>query len=315
MQKVDAVFEGGGVKGTAFIGAITVTEKNGYQFDHLAGTSAGAIVAALLAAGYTALELREILNSVDYRRFLDKRWLSYIPLIGSALTALFYQGLYQGNALEKWLEELLADKGVYTFADLIHPLHATNPQYRYRLRVIASNLSRGTILALPQDIAYYGIDPDDLSVARALRISLGLPFFFEPVILKDSFGDPNHIVDGGVLSKFPLTIFQEQQGDHPWPTLGYKLVEPINTRGMRIRGPIAFLKALITTLLQAQENFHIPDSNFTKTIPIPTLGVEPTDFDLSLEKREALYRSGEEAAEKFFATHQPETEPLILPPV
>ena len=50
--KIDAVFEGGGVKGIGLVGAVAVTEEKGYQFENLAGTSAGAIVAALIAAGY-----------------------------------------------------------------------------------------------------------------------------------------------------------------------------------------------------------------------------------------------------------------------
>jgi predicted acylesterase/phospholipase RssA len=53
-QRVDAVFEGGGVKGIALVGATAVVEATGYRFANLAGTSAGAIVAALLGAGYTA---------------------------------------------------------------------------------------------------------------------------------------------------------------------------------------------------------------------------------------------------------------------
>src|SRR5690349_2716419 len=60
-RKVDAVFEGGGVKGIALIGAAQAVEEAGYAFENLAGTSAGAIVATLLAAGYSSAELRTIL--------------------------------------------------------------------------------------------------------------------------------------------------------------------------------------------------------------------------------------------------------------
>lgn len=54
MKKVDAVFEGGGVKGIGLVGALSVIEKAGYQFENLAGTSAGAIVAGLLAVGFNS---------------------------------------------------------------------------------------------------------------------------------------------------------------------------------------------------------------------------------------------------------------------
>lgn len=66
-RRVDAVFEGGGVKGIALIGAAAVIEASGYQFYNLAGTSAGAIVAALLGAGYTAAEF-VVVDHGDRRR-------------------------------------------------------------------------------------------------------------------------------------------------------------------------------------------------------------------------------------------------------
>lgn len=55
----DAVFEGGGVKGVGFVGAIAVAKERDYQCVNIAGTSAGAIVAALLAAGYSAAEMKD----------------------------------------------------------------------------------------------------------------------------------------------------------------------------------------------------------------------------------------------------------------
>jgi NTE family protein len=60
--RADAVFEGGGVKGIGLVGAVTVMEERGYRWMNLAGTSAGAIVASLLAAGYTGPELAGILS-------------------------------------------------------------------------------------------------------------------------------------------------------------------------------------------------------------------------------------------------------------
>ena len=54
----DAVFEGGGVKGIGLVGAVAVAEEKGYRWMNLAGTSAGAIVDTLIAAGYTAEEMK-----------------------------------------------------------------------------------------------------------------------------------------------------------------------------------------------------------------------------------------------------------------
>ena len=71
----DLVLEGGGVKGIALVGAISVLEERGYRFRRVAGTSAGAIVGSLVAANARAAELEEIMRGVDYRCFQDgPRW-------------------------------------------------------------------------------------------------------------------------------------------------------------------------------------------------------------------------------------------------
>ncbi len=116
------MFEGGGVKGIGLVGAMAVTEAHGYRFENVAGTSAGAIVAALLAAGYQASQLKGILDDLDYQAFKDKGFLDKIPVLGSTLSLGFEKGLYEGQFVETWLRELLAQapaKPIRTFGDLI----------------------------------------------------------------------------------------------------------------------------------------------------------------------------------------------------
>jgi len=59
---------------------------------------------------------------------------------------------------------------------------------------------------------------------------------------------------------------------------------------------------LFSTMMEAHDARYIKDEQFIRTIPIPTLGVGTTEFDISGEKSEALYQSGREAAEAFFNT-------------
>jgi NTE family protein len=73
MPEAYAVFEGGGVKGSALVGALARAEEEGLTFRGYAGTSAGSIVAALAAVGYGAAELKEVMDGVDYLAFLDGR--------------------------------------------------------------------------------------------------------------------------------------------------------------------------------------------------------------------------------------------------
>jgi NTE family protein len=86
MLRCDAVFEGGGVKGIGLVGAVAATEELNYEFCNVAGTSAGAIVAALVAAGYRASELRHIMQGLDYAEFKDKGLLDHIPVFGKVFS-------------------------------------------------------------------------------------------------------------------------------------------------------------------------------------------------------------------------------------
>jgi len=299
-KKVDAVFEGGGVKGIGLVGALSVTEAKGYKFENVAGTSAGAIVASLIAAGYTAGEIRPIMDSLDYSKFKDKSLLDRIPLLGPALSLGFKKGIYQGNFFETWLRDLLRKKNVRTFGDLVMDDYKNDRRYRYKLQVVATDVTRGRMLVLPRDCAEYGLDPDHLDVAHAVRMSMSIPFFFKPVVLQDAAGKSSYIVDGGVLSNYPVWLFDDGTPNPPWPTLGYKLVAPNEGSPHAIHGPISLFAALFSTMMEAHDARYIDDHNFARTIPTPTLGVRTTDFDLSREMAEKLYQSGVKAAEEFF---------------
>jgi NTE family protein len=302
----DAVFEGGGVRGIGLVGALVVAEEKGYQWENMAGTSAGAVVASLLAAGYTATELKAILGELDYTRFEDKSFIDKIPLIGKLISLIFEKGIYEGDYLMNWIRSLLKEKGVCTFRDLLLPEYGDDNNYKFKLRVIASDLSSRTMLVLPQDIEQYGVNPKDLDVALAVRMSMSIPFFYEPVRLKDKTTNQDcYIVDGGLLSNFPVWLFDTPGVTNSWPTFGFKLFDPGTER--KIGGPVSLLKELYSTMIEARDARHIKNVNFARTIAIPVLGIGATEFGLSKEKSEALYQSGRQAAERFFDTYNHDT--------
>jgi NTE family protein len=303
VKKIDAVFEGGGVKGIGLVGAVKTIEEQGYRFENLAGTSAGAIVASLLAAGYNADELKISLESQNFSDFMDKGWEDKIPLVGSLTSLIFEKGIYEGHVLEQWVRDLLAKKNVHTFGDLVIKENQDKPRYRYKLQVIASDITSGRMLVLPRDIEHFGIKPDDLEVARAVRMSMSLPFFFEPVQLIDqNTGMVHYIVDGGVLSNYPVWIYDSGSSEPAWPTFGFRLVEPEENQPHEVKGPVSMLKALFSTMMEAHDARYIASANFVRTIPIPTVGVKTTDFNLSDAKKVALYKSGMGAAAEFLET-------------
>ncbi len=298
--RADAVFEGGGVKGIGLVGAVAEAERRGYRWVNLAGTSAGAIIAALLAAGYTGAELQQLILNLDYRRFLDPTLLHRVA--GPLVSLLGGNGLYEGRALEDWLRSLLAARGVRTFGDLVLAEFGHDPRYRFKLRVVASDLTRGRMLALPQDYALYGGRPEDLEVARAVRMSAALPFFYRPVPVPDrTCGGTSLVVDGGLLSNFPVWLF-DSEGLPAWPTFGFKLVEPRAGRPRQVRGPVSLLTALFATMMEAHDARYIQEADFARTIAIPTLGIGTVSFNLPRARAQALYESGRTAAARFLTT-------------
>lgn len=289
---IDGVFSGGGLKGFALVGACQVLEEKGYRFQRVAGTSAGAILASFIAVGYTAEEIEELLDELDLAALLDPRK-RILPLPLMKWLQLYWRmGLYQGKALETWFLEKLALKGVYSFSDL--PSGA--------LKLVASDLTNGRILVLPDDLERYGISPGSFPIARALRMSCGIPFFFEPVKLKVGSGD-TIVVDGGVLSNFPLWIFDNDNGKKGRPVLGLKLSGGEDEMQERkINNSLQLFEALFSTMKNAHDNRYISRKHEKDIIFIPVEGYSATEFDLSEEKKMELIEIGRERTLQFLKT-------------
>ncbi|MGP4061738.1 patatin-like phospholipase family protein [Halobacillus sp. H74] len=289
-MKVDGVFSGGGVKALAFIGALEELESQGYSFHRVAGTSAGAILASLTAAGYSATEIKERLKSLSFEELVDVPITDRLFPFMKWLLLYFRMGLYKGNQLEFLLEEWLEEKGVRTFADI--------PQGS--LKVICSDLTLGRIVVLPDDLKkVYGIEPATFSVAKAVRMSSGLPYFFIPVKIHGKRGK-SVIVDGGVLSNFPLWIWEKKEGCRTRPIIGMKLSdEPDKLPEQKIQNAIQMFHALFKTMQQAHDARYISRSMSKDIIFIPVNTIETTDFDMSEEEKEALMHLGHEHAREF----------------
>ncbi|MNO76513.1 Patatin-like phospholipase [compost metagenome] len=299
---INGVFEGGGVKGISLAGAVKAAEKQGFCFHRVAGTSSGSIVASLIAAGYNAEEMKEIILTTSFTRFLKRSAFFNIALVGPALRVLLKKGLYSGEALEEWVRQILLKKGIRTFRDLP----------KGKLRIIASDITSGRILVLPDDLERMGIKPGGFEIARAVRMSCSIPYFFDPVLLrlptKLSKGKPFseqflHIVDGGLLSNFPLWLFDR---DHIMergrfiPTVGFQMVGKNSNQPHVINGPFSMLQALVETMLSAHDERYIEQTNRYRTVKIPTLGMGTTQFDLDQEESLLLYESGLRSGNRFF---------------
>jgi NTE family protein len=308
-QFADLVFEGGGVKGIGLAGAYAALEQRGFAPQRVAGTSAGAITAALVAAGYSSAELDGILLELPFAEFKDEGLLDKFPL-GRLASLVRERGIYEGAYLERWMTELLEAKGITKFGQLVDD-DAGDAAQRYRLRVIASDLTHRRMLVLPDDADHLGIEPDELEIARAVRMSMSIPIFFEPVVHTDAAtGEEHVIVDGGLLSNFPVWLFDREGAEPRWPTFGLRLVEPEPSKpiGHRLPGEedgvqrgslLDFLKSIVATAMEAHDRLYLEQATYARTIPIPTLGVGTTEFEITDERRDALYDAGHKAASDF----------------
>lgn len=301
-MRINGVFQGGGVKGISLAGAVRAAEEHGIQFHRLAGTSSGSIVASLVAAGYRAEEIKGIILESSFKSFLKRAGIFNLVLIGPALRIMIKKGLYSGEALEAWVRQLLWVKGIRTFSDLP----------KGKLSIVTSDITNGRILVLPDDLVKLGIDPGSFDVARAVRMSCSIPYFFDPVLVRMgptvSAGKPFasqfiYVVDGGMLSNLPLWLFDEE-GLRPngqfIPTVGFQMVGETTGRPHRIGGPFSMLQAMVETMLSAHDERYIEQSKRYRTIKIPTLGVGTTQFDLEQEESLRLYDSGVNAGNVYF---------------
>lgn len=310
-RRVDLVFEGGGVKGIALAGAFAELDSRGYQHQCVAGTSAGAITASLVAAGYTGVEIEQIVtHDMHFPSFEDPPHLHELGPLGDVLDVVKRKGIHSGAYFLSWIQQKLNARGLTQFGDL-RDTAATGEQRRYRLQVIASDLSAKTMLVLPRDAAQLGFDPDHLNVADAVRMSMSIPIFFQPVIRQTSHDGGQHlIVDGGLLSNFPVWLFDVTDRTPSFPTFGLQLTAPprhsVAPAGNRspptLPGFVDYLKSIADTATGGHDRFELEEEDCARTIPISTLGVSTTDFDIPPDRVQALVDSGRNAATKFLAT-------------
>lgn len=291
-MEIDGVFSGGGIKGFALLGALEILEERGFTFKRFAGTSAGAVISALAAAGYSSKEMIDLMKSIDMKIFLDRRKTLLPFQMAKWLLLYFRMGIYRGDLLEDWLGKKLAHKGVYTFKDL--PPDS--------LRVIASDLSAGRLLVLPDDLGKYGVPKETFPVARAIRMSCAIPYFFEPVKLR-SLSGTNMIVDGGLLSNFPIWLFQKDGKKPKRPIIGVKLSHHTEEQPERnIQNGLQLVEALFTTMKDAHDAKYISRKHEKNIIFIPMNETFSIEFSIDNQKKEALIEKGRERARMFLTS-------------
>ncbi|HUI08097.1 MAG TPA: patatin-like phospholipase family protein [Verrucomicrobiae bacterium] len=333
------VFEGGGVKGIAYVGAMQVLDTKGIlsKIKRVGGTSAGAINAVLVGLNYSANDTLQLLKSMDFKSFMDDDW----GFVRDTNRLINQFGWYKGDCFRDWIAHVIAKKtgnSEATFNDVVQ----MKEQSGFRdLYFIGTNLSTGFSEVFSAE------HTPRMCVADAARISMSIPLFF--AAKRSARGDV--YVDGGVLDNYPIRLFDRQkyveedfviptdyqqhnqelvqQGLNLSPyvynqqTLGFRLdsaqeiamyrdhAEPPERK---INDFFDYAWALVETIMNSQDDYHLESDDWQRTVYIDTLGVGTTDFGLSDAKKDELVQSGVDNTNKYFAWYDdPKSKPSNRP--
>ena len=202
-QEVGLVFSGGGAKGLAHLGVIKAFEENDIPIDYITGTSMGAIIGSMYAAGYSPEQMEEIVYSEDFQNWVkgkalevydfsnvqklnDPSWISIDVGLDSAFNAIFSPNLSSDLAINFALMELLAPASVKSqenFDNLMIPLRINAADVFTQKQIII----------------------EGAPLHKAARSSMTVPFFFRPVRVGEML-----LFDGGLYNNFPVDVMEQQ---------------------------------------------------------------------------------------------------------
>jgi predicted acylesterase/phospholipase RssA len=233
---IDGVLQGGAALGTAYLGGLALLEQNRLWFGRIAGNSAGAITAAMIAAGYRGPEIEWLCSAfaptpprpagvpasqspIDFLDFLDFPTLNSIGTPARRKT-LLWRAL-KGEVIDKILDTKIP---IATQAQVVNA--AVNglkalpvvgqavaaAETPVPLAVIGANIKTGHM-----EVYSSGKTPN-MEVAEAVRRSMSLPLIFQP--------RGTTVVDGGLCSNFPAWLFTPAGNEH-WPSASFDPQRPI----------------------------------------------------------------------------------------
>lgn len=277
------VFQGGGVKGIAYAGALAALERRGLlaSVRGVAGASAGAFTAMLVAAGCDAAAVARIATGTDYAALEDH----FDPL-----RLATHYGLYRGEALHAWIAGAFSGTGLPADLDFAALAARTGRD----LRVFATDLTdraarEFSARATPR-----------VAVVDAVRASMSIPLMFPAWRFDGGEPDDHLYVDGGVVMNYPIAAFDDGAPAHA--TLGFRLVPgpaPVPIPGAWDH-PASYVHALFGAILAAQSiDVAATPLDRARSVAIDDFGISATDFRLTAAQQQALYAAGRDATDAF----------------
>ena len=298
------VFEGGGVRGIAYGGALEALAKGALlpNIQRVAGTSAGAITACLVALKYSAVEISQIIAHMDLASFEDKE---------REFRRMQDFGLYEGQVFLDWLSERIADSPVgqgkadLTFGELVE-------RQGMELKVYATDLFTQSLKE------FSPVATPTVPIAEAVRASMSIPLYFDAWQFSHNNPDDHFYVDGGVLYNYPIGAFDDlQKGQVSSETLGFQLE---NVSGQEVYTPFEhgdlgkYTRSLLETLMYTQDvALKRSALDLARTIHIDHLGVGATDFEIDNPTKNKLIQSGWDTTLAFLQQQGMNTEGWGMP--
>ena len=299
------VLSGGGVKGVSYCGVIEALDEESILFDNdrnlkikkFAGTSAGSIICALLAVGYETRELKKIMIDLDIEKLLDDKW----GIIRDAINFVDDYGIAPGKFFYDLLGDLIEHKTGnkdYTIDQLYNDKNITL-------------VTVGTDLSTMKSVYFYPNHQNEkyrnIPIRKAVRISMSIPFMFEPVVL-----DKDYFVDGGVLDNYPLHAFD---GEYPGDTdaklnlcppnpkiLGIKIIteNDIEEKKNQIDCIFEYSFSYINAFLNENDKRIMTPSYWIRTCTVVTPNIPLSNFSLSRDQKINLINIGKISIRKYF---------------
>ena len=264
------VFEGGGVRGIAYVGIIRkLYEKDIMKnIKNVGGSSAGSQTAALIALGFTLTEIEEIMIELPLESFKDNS----CGCIRDICRFFNEFGYNKGEFMNNYFEDIIKQKtGIKkaTFKDLYE-------RTKVHLKIT------GTCLETESLEIFDYINTPNMPVSLAIHISSCIPFFFKAV----KYNGKTYI-DGGCLKNFPLDLFIDKEGK----TLAFDLVSNEQDKDQKIKSMKDFTMGFVNMMLLAANRVDIVDDKVT-VVKINTGNVSAFDFDIDSNKMQYLINAG-----------------------
>ncbi|HET6604022.1 MAG TPA: patatin-like phospholipase family protein [Xanthomonadaceae bacterium] len=262
---IGLVLGGGGARGAAHIGVLKVLERERIPVHYVAGTSMGAMVGGLYAAGYSPEEIEGVVSQLDWKELLsdapsresipmrrkeeDLRFLLDLNLGVRDRSIQFPRGLLQGQKLLLLLRRLLLPVWrIEDFDDLAIPF-----------RCVATDIGTGKPVVF---------DSGDL--ALAVRASLSVPGVLSPLNVEGTL-----LVDGGLVEQVPIGVARAMGADR---IIAIDLTEPLLPES-ELSSPVQVTLQMITIMMKQRTAEQLQALGEGDLLIVPTLeGMASSDF-------------------------------------